>query len=138
MKVKDEMTAKVEVVNPGTSLKEAAQKMKHLNIGALPVCENNRLVGMLTDRDITVRSTAEGKDPNTATVREAMTPGVEWCFDEEDVEEVALKMERKKIRRLPVIDHDKRLVGMLSIGDIAVRGSREIACEILEKVSVAA
>lgn len=66
-----------------------------------------------------------------------MTPEVEWCFEDEDVEEVAVKMERKKIRRLPVISHDKKLVGILSIGDLAVRGSREVACEILERVSVA-
>ena len=138
MQVKNEMTTGIEVVNPETPLKAAAEKMKKLNIGVLPVCENSRLIGILTDRDITVRSTAEGRDPNTAKAGEIRPGGVEWCFEDELVEDVAAKMEGKKIRRLPVINHDKKLVGMLSLGDLAIRGSREVACEILEKVSAAA
>ena len=135
MLVKNEMTKNIEFVNPKTSLKEAAEKMKNLDIGVLPICENDLLLGILTDRDITIRSTAFGKDPNTTSVEEIMTPGVEWCFEDDNVEEVATKMERKKIRRLPVINRDKKLVGILSIGDLVTRGSRNVACEVLEKVS---
>jgi len=135
MLVKNEMTKNIEFVNPKTSLKEAAQKMKNLDIGVLPICENDLLLGILTDRDITIRSTAFGKDPNTTSVEEIMTSGVEWCFEDDNVEEVAAKMERKKIRRLPVINRDKKLVGILSIGDLVTRGSRGVACEVLEKVS---
>jgi len=135
MLVKNEMTKNIEFVNPKTSLKEAAQKMKNFDIGVLPICENDLLLGILTDRDITIRSTAFGKDPNTTSVEEIMTSGVEWCFEDDNVEEVAAKMERKKIRRLPVINRDKKLVGILSIGDLVTRGSRGVACEVLEKVS---
>ncbi|MDO8662864.1 MAG: CBS domain-containing protein [Candidatus Omnitrophota bacterium] len=135
MQVKNEMTTKIEVVRPETSVKEVSQKMRDLNIGVLPVCENNRLVGIVTDRDITVRLTAEGKDPSSTKVKEIMSSKVEWCFEDEEVGRVADKMENKKIRRLPVINHDKELVGMLSLGDIVLRGSRETACKILEKVS---
>lgn len=135
MQVKNEMTTKIEVVKPETSAKEVSQKMRDLTIGALPVCENNRLVGIVTDRDITIRLTAEGKDPSSTKVKEIMSSKVEWCFEDEEVEKIAAKMENKKIRRLPVINHDKKLVGMLSLGDLALRGSRETACKILEKVS---
>ncbi len=135
MQVKNEMTTKVEVASPETSVKEVSQKMRDLNIGVLPVCENGRLSGIVTDRDITIRLTAEGKDPSTTKVKEIMSSKVEWCFDDEEVGRVADKMENKKIRRLPVINHDKKLVGMLSLGDIVLKGSRETACKILEKVS---
>ena len=138
MQVKNEMTSKIEVVNPGTSVKEVSQKMRDLNIGVLPVCDNNRLVGIVTDRDITIRLTAEGKDSGSTKVKEIMSSKVEWCFEDDEVEKIAAKMESKKIRRLPVINHDKKLVGMLSLGDLALRGSRETACEILEKVSESA
>ena len=129
------MTTKDEVVSPEVSAKEVAQKMRDFDIGVLPVCENGRLVGIVTDRDITIRLTAEGKDSGATKVNEIMSAKVEWCFEDEEVENIAVKMESKKIRRLPVINHDKKLVGMLSLGDLAVRGSRETACEILEKVS---
>ncbi len=138
MQVKNEMTTRVETVNPGTSVKDVSRKMRDLNIGAVPVCENNQLVGIVTDRDITIRLTAEAKDPVATKVKEIMTAKVEWCFEDEEVEDIAEKMEREKIRRLPVMDHGKKLVGMLSLGDLALRGSRETACEILEKVSAQA
>lgn len=138
MQVKDEMSVYVEVVSPDSSVKDAAQKMKDLDIGILPVCENRRLIGVLTDRDITVRATAVGKDPAATTVRDIMSNKVAWCLEDDDVDEVAKKMEGRRIRRLPVISRDRKLVGMLSLGDIAVRGSRDVACEILERVSVPA
>lgn len=136
MQVKNEMTTKVQVVNPGTPVKEAARKMRDLNIGVLPVCENELLVGIVTDRDITIRLTAEAKDPIATKVKEIMSSKVERCFEDEEVEKVAARMESKKIRRLPVINHDKKLVGMLSLADLVLRGSRETACEVLEKVSM--
>ena len=94
------------------------------------------MVGMVTDRDITVRGVAQGCDPRTARVREVMTPDVIYCFDDEDVNEVAKKMEEKQVRRLPVLNRNKRLVGIVSLGDLAVRGGREkLAGEILGRVS---
>jgi CBS domain-containing protein len=136
--VRDQMSIYVEVVSPDSSVKDAAQKMKDLDVGILPVCDGNRLVGMLTDRDITLRSTANGKDPRLTTVSEIMSKKVEWCLEDDEIDLVAKKMEHKRIRRIPVISHDKKLVGLLSLGDLAVRGSLDVACEVLEKVSAPA
>ena len=102
----------------------------------LPVCDGDRLVGVITDRDITVRSVAQGHDPKTARVQEVMTPEVIYCFDDEDVKEAAKKMEEKQVRRLPVLNREKRLVGIVSLGDLAVRtGKEKLAGEVLERVS---
>jgi CBS domain-containing protein len=136
MKVKDIMTRRVEIATPITSVKEAAGKMRDLNIGALPVCEHAKLIGMVTDRDITTRVTAQGKDPLRTMAKEIMTPNIEWCFDDDEIEEVAEKMEKGKIRRLPVIDRNKLLVGIVSVGDIAMWGNPGAAGKILEGVSV--
>ena len=135
MKVKYTMTKKVEVATPLTSVKEAAQKMRDLNIGALPVCAHGKLIGMVTDRDITIRLIADGKDPRTTMAEEIMTSNIEWCSDEDEIEEVAEQMEKGRIRRLPVVDRNKFLVGIISVGDIASRGSPEAAGEILEQVA---
>jgi CBS domain-containing protein len=94
--------------------------MKALDIGPLPVCCEDRLVGMITDRDITVRATAEGYDPRTEQVHDAMTAGIFYCLEDQSVEEAALLMKEKQIRRLPVLNHEKRLVGIVSLGDLAV------------------
>src|SRR5438128_1148993 len=99
MKVSDVMTCEVECIPPNASLKEAAAKMKELDVGSLPVCDNDRLVGMITDRDITVRSVSDGHDPQRDRVRDTMTPEVIWCFDDADVSEAANKMRDKQIRR---------------------------------------
>ena len=136
--MKYKMTKKVEVATPITSVKEAAQKMRDLNIGSLPICDHAKIIGMVTDRDITVRLTAEGKDARTTMAKDIMTPNIEWCFDDDEIEEVAEKMEKGKIRRLPVVDRNKFLVGMISVGDIAAGGNQETAGEILEQVTVAA
>src|SRR4030081_3720045 len=112
MKVKDLMTRSVECTRPDASLREAADKMKALDIGALPVCENDRLVGMLTDRDITVRATAEALPPGLGQVRDIMTPEVIYCFEDQGVAEAARLMEEKRVRRLLVLNRDKRLVGI--------------------------
>ena len=136
MKVNEIITHDPEVIRPGTALIEAAQKMKSLDIGMLPVCDGDRLVGVITDRDITVRGVAHGCDPKTTRVQEVMTPEVIYCFDDEDVKDVAKKMEEKQVRRLPVLNREKRLVGIVSLGDLAVRtGKEKLAGEVLEAVS---
>ena len=136
MKVNEIITHDPQVIRPETALIEAAQKMKSLDIGMLPVCDGDRLVGVITDRDITVRGVAQGSDPKTARVQEVMTPEVIYCFDDEDVKEAAKKMEEKQVRRLPVLNREKRLVGIVSLGDLAVRtGKEKLAGEVFERVS---
>jgi CBS domain-containing protein len=136
MKVKDLMTRSVECTRPDASLREAAEKMKALDVGPLPVCENDRLVGMLTDRDITVRATAEGVPPGLGQVRDVMTQEVIYCFDDQDVNEAARLMEQNQVRRLVVLNRDKRLVGIVSLGDLAVKaGDERLSSEALEQVS---
>ena len=137
MLVKDVMTKGAECVTPSTSLQEAASKMKALDVGPLPVCEGDHLVGMITDRDITVRATAEGLPPRLGQVRDVLTPEVVYCFEDQDVEEAARLMKELQIRRLVVLDRDKRLVGIVSLGDLAVEtGDKRLAGERLEHVSL--
>jgi CBS domain-containing protein len=110
--------------------------MRQLDVGSLPVCENERLVGMLTDRDITVRCVSEGFDPRTDLVREVMTPQVVYCFEDQDVTEAAKLMKEKQIRRLAVLNRQKRLTGIVSLGDLAVEaGNEQLAGETLEGIS---
>jgi CBS domain-containing protein len=136
MKVRDVITSQVEIIHPDATLKEAAEKMSKLDVGLLPVCDGEQLVGMITDRDITVRATAHGSNPNTTTVREAMTPEVVYCFDDQDIETAAQMMEMRQIRRVPVVNRSKRLVGIVSLGDLAVKtGNRDLSGETLERVS---
>jgi len=136
MKVSEVMTRGVECVKPEASLEEAAAKMKSLDVGALPICDNDRLAGMITDRDITVRATAEGESPKVIHVRDIMTPGIVWCFEDEDVQEASRKMKEHQVRRLPVLNRDKRLVGMVSLGDLAVEtGNDRLAGDTLQAVS---
>src|SRR5918911_1856091 len=136
MQVKEVMTRDVEVVRPDTSLREAAEKMRAADVGPMPVCEGDRLVGMITDRDVTVRSTAEGYDPWTARVRDAMTAEVTYCFEDDDVAEAARLMQEKGVRRLVVLDRDRRLAGIVSLGDLAVHlGDDPLSSETLERVS---
>jgi CBS domain-containing protein len=99
--------------------------MKTLDVGPIPVCDGDRIQGMLTDRDITIRATAEGRDPNTTRVREVMTPDVVYCFEDQDVREAAHVMEERQIRRLIVLNRDKRLVGIVSLGDLATQTDDE-------------
>ena len=136
MQLKDIMTRDPVVLSPETTLKEAARKMRDLDSGVMPIGERDRLVGMLTDRDITVRATAEGKDPNGTPVREAMTTDVVYCFEDDDVRGAARKMEEHQIRRLIVLNRDKRLVGIVALGDIAVHAPDDrLPGEIAEAVS---
>ncbi len=137
-KLKDVMTREVEVISPEATICEAAMKMKALDVGPLPVCgENDRLVGMLTDRDIVVRVVAEGLDARTAKVRDAMTEGVTYCYEDDTVADAARCMREKQIRRLVVLNRDKRLVGIVSLGDLATEtgGDQQVAGKTLEAVS---
>jgi CBS domain-containing protein len=136
MQLKDVMTRDIEVIHPNATIEEAAAKMDMLDVGPLPVCDGNRLVGMVTDRDITVRATAAGKDPRATQVREVMTDNVVYCFDDDDTNEAARLMEEQQIRRLVVLDRDKRLVGIVSLGDLAVTTQDDqLSGEVLERIS---
>ncbi|MGH6918867.1 MAG: CBS domain-containing protein [Geminicoccaceae bacterium] len=119
MQLKDVMTTKVQLTDPTAKLKEAAISMRDGNFGLLPVGANDRLVGTITDRDIAVRAVAEGKDPNTTTVSDVMSKGIHYCFEDQEVEEAARLMSEAQVRRLPVLDRDKRLVGIVALADLA-------------------
>ena len=137
MQVKDVMTKGAEVVRPDATLQEAANKMRSLDIGPLPVCDGDKVVGMLTDRDITVRATAEGLDPKQTKVREVMSKELITCLEDQDVKEAAELMQSKQIRRVPILNKDKRLVGMLSLGDLAQRTpDSKLAGKTLEEVTI--
>jgi CBS domain-containing protein len=128
------MTPHVEVIHPDATLREAAQRMQTLDVGPIPVCDGDRLQGMLTDRDITIRATAMGRDPNTTRVRDVMTPDIVYCFEDQDVQEAAQIMEERQIRRLVVLNRDKRLVGIVSLGDLATQtGDEELDAEELSE-----
>jgi CBS domain-containing protein len=115
------MTRNVECISPDNNLTQAAALMRELDVGVLPVCgDNNRLVGMITDRDITVRATAGARDPASTLVADVMSPHVVYCFEDQDVSEAAQLMKEQQIRRLVVLNHEKRLVGIVSLGDLAV------------------
>ena len=109
--------------------------MQQHDIGAIPVGENDRLIGMTTDRDIAVRAVANGKDVSKLTAKDVMSKGVIWCQDSEDVAKAAQTMESKQVRRMPVIDANKRMVGMLSLGDVSHAASQKIAAEVTKAVS---
>ena len=136
MKISEVMTKSVETVRPDQTLQEAASRMKSLDVGPMPVTDNNRLVGMLTDRDIVVRAVAEGKDARTTKVRDAMTPDVVCCKEDDDVKDAARTMKDRQIRRLVVVDGQQRVAGIVSLGDIAVDTSDEkMSGRVLEEVS---
>ena len=135
MQLSDIMSHDVEVISPDSTIQDAADKMKSLDVGALPVCDGARLLGMLTDRDITIRAVASGC-PASTPVRDAMSPDTIYCFDDEDVRRAAKIMEDKQIRRLPVLDRQKRLVGIVSLGDIATQtNDTKLSGEALNQVS---
>ena len=119
MQIGEIMSSNVKLANPGQSIREIARIMAECDCGAVPIGDNDRLVGIVTDRDITVRAVAAGKSPDTP-VREVMSHGVLYCYEEEDIDDVASNMADIKVRRLPVLDEKKRLVGIVSLGDIAM------------------
>lgn len=136
MLLRDIMTPNVEVVSPGETLEQAARKMADLDVGPMPVCEGHRVVGMLTDRDITVRATAAGCDPKTTLVSDAMSQDIISCFEDQDVREAAGLMKAKQIRRLLVLNRANDLVGIVSLADLATEaGDQGQPGEVLKKVS---
>jgi CBS domain-containing protein len=118
MQVSQVMTREVRIATPGQSIREAAKLMGELDAGSLPVGDNDRLVGMITDRDIAIRAVAAGKDANTP-VRDVMSADVKYCFEDEELDHVAKNMADIQVRRLPVVNREKRLVGIISLGDLA-------------------
>ncbi len=135
MKVKDAMHKGAVWVSPDTSIMEIAKKMHDQDIGAVPVGENDRLIGMVTDRDIVCRGLAAHKDFSKLKARDVMTKGITFCRNENNLEEALQLMEQKKIRRLPVIDENKRMVGILSLGDISHRATEKLTVEVVKAVS---
>jgi CBS domain-containing protein len=139
MKVQDIMTRDVERIDLDTPIGKAADKMRDLDIGFLPICDNDRLVGTVTDRDITIRSVAQGRDPRLAPVREIMSQQVFYCYEDDDVEKVGQYMQEKEVRRMLILNRQKRLVGVVSIGDLAkASGEKELAGETLGHIAEAA
>ena len=134
-RLRDVMTTGVETVAPGDTIRYAAEKMEALDVGSLPVCDGERLVGVLTDRDIAIRAVATGRDPNRTAVIETMTPELVCGFEEQAIEEAVDLMREHEIRRLPVVDRRRRLVGIVALADLATRSQPEIASEALEGVS---
>lgn len=124
MLAKECMTKNVEIGAPNMTLAEAAMKMRDGDFGALPISESDRLIGMLTDRDIAIRAVANGKDPNKAFVGEVMSRKVLYCFDDQDVNEIVKNLGDNQIRRLPVLNRQKRLVGILSLGNLALSDAK--------------
>jgi CBS domain-containing protein len=136
MQVSEVMSRDVKVASPTDTLQQAARLMAELDAGVLPVAENDRLVGMVTDRDIAIRGDAKGCDPKQTTLREIMTEeGVKYCFEDEDLEQVARSMAEQQVRRMPVLNRDKRLVGIVSLGDISSRARSSTAGDTLRGVS---
>ena len=135
MQLSQILTRDVETIRPDTSAREAAQRMRSMDVGSLPVCDGRTLLGMVTDRDLAIRVLAEGRDPNATPVQDAMTPDVAYAFEDDDVQRAAQIMKERQIRRLPVLDRDKHLVGIVALGDIATAGSDQLSGDTLEQIS---
>ena len=134
-KLTDLMSRDVKVISPDMSIHEAASEMRKGDFGMLPVGENDRMIGAITDRDITIRAVAQGKD-STTKVRDVMTAEIFWVFEDESVEDAVKMMSERQVRRLPVVDRNKRLVGIVALGDFAVESSEiRPAAEALSKIS---
>jgi CBS domain-containing protein len=136
MLVREIMSVGVECVRPQTTLQEAAQKMRQHDVGLLPICDKDRVLGVITDRDITVRATAEGRDSEIATVRAAMTNSAICCLEDDDVVTAATLMRTHQVRRLLVLSHEQQLVGIVSLGDLAIAArNANLAGQTLEGIS---
>jgi CBS domain-containing protein len=133
-RVSDVMTRNPQVVTPEETIARVAQLMKEHDVGAIPVCDGKRLIGMVTDRDITIRTVAEGKQADKAKVRDAMTSKVHWCYEDDDVEDVLEKMGDLQVRRIPVVDRDKHLVGIVALGDLSRHDAGDVQ-DALEEIS---
>ena len=134
MKVSEAMSRDVRIASPDQTIREAARLMGAIDVGVLPVGENDRLVGMLTDRDIAIRAVAQGRGPETL-VRDVMSPEIKYCYEDQPLEEVCRNMGELQVRRLPVLSREKRLIGILSLGDLAARGHAPESSEALRGVS---
>lgn len=135
MKIREIMTPDAQCIRPDETLVDAASLMRQLDVGVLPVCDDDSVVGMLTDRDIAVRAVAEARDPSNTLVREIMSPGTICVRDDDPVEDAVRIMEEHQIRRAPVLNRDNKLVGIVSLGDIAVDASAALSGEVLKFVS---
>jgi len=136
MLVKDIMSRDIQVVQPHSTLQATAELMKVLDVGPLPVCDGDRLVGIVTDRDITVRAVAEGQDCWEGRVRDVMSTDIAYCFEDDDVAIAIRQMKEKQLRRLLVLSRDKRLAGIVSLADLALHtGAEDAASETLQAVS---
>lgn len=134
--LKEVMTTPAQCLGPDTSLRDIAAKMKELDAGSIPICDKDRLVGMVTDRDIVIKTLGSGRDPEAVRAGDIMTSPIVYCFEDQAVEDVARIMEARQVRRLVVLSREKRLVGIVSLGDISLKGgSNEVSEEILEQVS---
>jgi len=129
------MTRGVRTLSPSDTMVMAAQAMKELDVGVVPVCDADRLVGMVTDRDIVLRGVAQGRPVGNTRLDEVMSPDPCWCFEDQSVEEVVKQMRDAQVRRIPVVDHDRHLVGIVSLGDLAVKSDVARAGEALESIS---
>jgi CBS domain-containing protein len=136
MNIKDVMTANPVLVKPSTSVKDAAARMAREGIGFILAGADDELKGTLTDRDIVLRAVADGKDVDNTTVADILTDDLLYCFEEQDVEQVARNMGEKQVRRLPVVNADKRLVGVVSLGDLAKHLRPETAGKVLADISM--
>lgn len=135
MQIRQVMSKDVKIVAPQDTIQKAASLMDDSDCGALPVGENNRLAGIVTDRDIALRAVAKGKDPTRCTVREVMSPGIKYVFEDEDVESASRNMSRLQVRRLPVLNRQKRLVGIVTLGDLATKQDGATAGGALRGIS---
>jgi CBS domain-containing protein len=136
MQLKDIMTRNPDVVRPDDNVRTAATKMAELNVGVLPVTEGDRLMGIVTDRDIIIRAVAPGLDPASARIRDVMTSNPTVIYEDQTIQEAAQMMGQQQIRRLPVLDRNRRLVGIVSLGDLAVdTGDEKLAAETLKEIS---
>ena len=134
MKVSEAMTSEVDIIDPNAAIRDAARRMRDDNVGSLPVGENDRLIGMVTDRDIVVRAVAENRLGGNTSVRDVMSEHVYYCFEDDDLERVGQIMAEHQVRRLPVLNRQKRLVGIVALADLA-RHPAEAAHQALEGVS---
>lgn len=121
MQLRNIMTKDVEVIRPETCVTQAVQKMRSLGVGALPVCEGERLVGIVTDRDITIRATAYGHDPDTTPVRRYMSSDLICCFEDQDIKEAEELMRQRRVHGLPILTRERQIVGIVALDDLANR-----------------
>ena len=135
MQVKDAMTPHAEWISPDVPLTEVATIMRDKGIGCLPVGENDRLIGMITDRDITCRAVASGSDPKRCKARDVMSKGITWCFEDQEIDDAAHLMDQKQVHHLPVMNRAKRMVGIITLGDLALRGSQSVFGEVRKLAS---